>query len=488
MDKIKVTYLEGRRCVISSDNPYFSTIRNYFSYDNPAARFTKYKRLPKRLYSITVKGHCDVGLLWDIKKYIEDEGWGVKLEISDRVKSIMVNPIKVDLVEVPNNKFKLRDYQRESVQNALKLGGGICLVGTGGGKSLVISTMIETLYQKVSRNIKVLLVVPNLGLIHQMYKDFKEHQCTFTYSKWSGNNILDESTNVVIVNTGYLQISDRSEEFDKFFKKIDFLFYDEVHLFGGEPEPKASILLKKYDYKNVFGFTGSLEKQTYKSDKVYGYFGRPFYIKPSKELRDENYISNISVKQIKVHHDVDFSTIYDPNEENVVNYNNEIDYLTHSQYRCHVIKEIVCKLNGNVLLLVDRIEQGEKLQHIFKHTKDRRVFFIRGSMPVNERVKITDDMEKSNDIICIAMSKIFSTGISVNNIPYGLFFHIGKAWNKIIQSIGRGLRLHKAKDKFILFDMCDNLIFSEKHSDRRKMVYQDQKIEFEEFNIYEKKD
>jgi superfamily II DNA or RNA helicase len=490
MDKIKVTYLDGRRCVIDKNNPYFYTIRNHFSYDNPAARFTKYASLPKRLYSISTKGYCDIGLLWGVREFIEREQWDVKLELSDRVKSIMVNPINVDLVEVPNKKLKIYDYQKKSVENAFKMGGGICLVATGGGKSLIISTMVETLYHKLSKNIKILIVVPRLGLITQMYNDFKKHQCSFTYSKWSGKDKLDENANVVIVNTGFLQSSkERSKEYEQFFKKVDCLFYDEVHSFGNDPEPKATKLLKEYNYKHVFGFTGTLEDRTYKSDKVYGYFGRPFYIKTSKELREGEYISNIDVKMINIEHDVDMSTIYTSESKDnpeIENYNLEIEYITYSEYRNNIIKKIVCKLRGNVLLLVDRIEQGEKLQEVFKNEKNKRVYFIRGSMSVDERTKITDEMEKSDDIICIAMSQIFSTGISINNLPYGIFYYIGKAWNKTIQSIGRGLRLHDQKDKFILFDICDNLIFSSKHAEKRKGIYDDQKIEYKEIFISEK--
>ena len=84
------------------------------------------------------------------------------------------------------------------------------------------------------------------------------------------------------------------------------------------------------------------------------------------------------------------------------------------------------------------------------------------------------------------MSKIFSTGISINNLPYAVFYLIGKAWNKTIQSIGRGLRLHENKEVFNLFDLCDNLVFSKKQSEVRKKIYDNQKIEYKEFNVYEK--
>ena len=487
MDKIKVSFLKDRRCVIDIDSPYFMILRNQFSYDNPAARFTKYSRLPKRLYSITMKGYCDIGLLWNIQKFINDERWDVKLDISDRVKSILTNEIDCELTQVPNNKYKLRDYQLESVNNGLKNGGGLCLVGTGGGKSLIISTLMETLYKKEGENFKSLLVVPNLSLIEQMYDDFSTYECSFTYSKWSGKNDLNENTNVVIVNTGYLQSSkERSSEYKHFFETIDYLFYDEVHLFGNEPEPKATVLLKQYNYKSVFGFTGSLPDNTYESDKVYGFFGKPFYEKTSKSLRDENYLSKIQIKMMKFIHLTSYDDIYEKDVDEVQNYNNEIDFITYSKFRNDKLKGLVEKLDGNVLILVDRIEQGENLENIFGKIKDKKVYFIRGSMSVEDRSAIISEMEKVDNIICIAMSKIFSTGISINNLPYAVFFYIGKAWNKTIQSIGRGLRLHEKKDVFILFDMCDNLIFSTKQAIARKKIYDNQKIDYKDFNIYEK--
>lgn len=487
-DILKVSFLYGRRCIIDPTSPYFSIIRNHFSYDNPAARFTKYARIPKRIYSITTKGYCDIGFLWIIKDFIEKEKWNLKLKISDKVKGILVNTINCEIEEVPNTKYKLRDYQFDSVTNGLKLGGGLCLVGTGGGKSLIIATLLETIFKKHDTNMKTLLVVPNLALIKQMYDDFTEYQCSFTFSKWSGSNELNPNTNVVIVNTGYLQSSeDRSDEYNDFFKQINYLFYDEAHLFGNQPEPKASILLKKYEYRNVFGFTGSLPDNTYSSNKVYGFFGKPFYVKTSKSLIDEKYLSNIEVKMININHNVDFESIYDfDGKTEIENYNLEIDYITGSTYRNDCVKKIVDNLNGNVLILVDRIEQGERLLNVFKSIKNKRCFFIRGSMDVDDRSKISDEMEISNDIICIAMSKIFSVGISINNISYGLFYYIGKAWNKTIQSIGRGLRLHENKDKFVLFDICDNLIFSQKHSQQRKNIYKNQKINFKDYYINEK--
>ena len=189
-----------------------------------------------------------------------------------------------------------------------------------------------------------------------------------------------------------------------------------------------------------------------------------------------------------MHHIFDPKVVYDFEDEELPeteNFNREMEYLVESDFRASKIKNLASSLNGNVLLLVERINQGEKLMEELNDIPNKRVYFIRGSMPVDERSEIIREMEKSNDIICIAMSKIFSTGISINNLSYGIFYYIGKAWYKTIQAVGRGLRLHENKTKFIVFDICDNMIYSEKHSEERKKIYMKEKIQYEGFDIHE---
>ena len=144
-----------------------------------------------------MKGYCDIGLLWNVMKFIRSEGWDANLDITDRVRSILSKQIECELVEVPNKKYKLRDYQLDSVKNALDNGSGLCLVGTGGGKSLIIATLLETLYKNDGESFKAMLVVPNLSLIEQMTDDFTTYQCSFSCSKWSGKNELNENIGLV---------------------------------------------------------------------------------------------------------------------------------------------------------------------------------------------------------------------------------------------------------------------------------------------------
>ena len=85
-------------------------------------------------------------------------------------------------------------------------------------------------------------------------------------------------------------------------------------------------------------------------------------------------------------------------------------------------------------------------------------------------------MEKQSNICVIAISKIFSTGINIKNLHYLIFAGGGKAKVKIVQSIGRGLRLHEDKKELIIFDIADNLKYGMSHYQKRKQLYAQEKI------------
>ena len=91
-----------------------------------------------------------------------------------------------------------------------------------------------------------------------------------------------------------------------------------------------------------------------------------------------------------------------------------------------------------------------------------------------------------NNIICIAIAKIFSTGINIKNLHYILFASIGKAKIKIIQSIGRVLRLHENKVKLIIFDISDILEYSIKHLSKRLSLYKKEKLQYVITEVNEK--
>ena len=113
---------------------------------------------------------------------------------------------------------------------------------------------------------------------------------------------------------------------------------------------------------------------------------------------------------------------------------------------------------------------------ILSENTTKKVYFVQGEVELEERESIRKLMETQDDIVCVAISKIFSTGINIKNLHYVIFAAIGKAKIKIIQSIGRSLRLHSSKQIAIIFDIVDMLRYGWDHYEERKTIYRVESI------------
>jgi superfamily II DNA or RNA helicase len=109
---------------------------------------------------------------------------------------------------------------------------------------------------------------------------------------------------------------------------------------------------------------------------------------------------------------------------------------------------------------------------------NKQVFYVHGDVELQDRETIKQMMEKHNNIIVIAMSKIFSTGISINNIHMIVFAAGGKSFVRVVQSIGRGLRLHESKHKLVIIDVSDQLPYAGDHAQQRQIMYNSEKIKY----------
>ena len=137
--------------------------------------------------------------------------------------------------------------------------------------------------------------------------------------------------------------------------------------------------------------------------------------------------------------------------------------------------------------MVDYIEHGQLIyDKIIQNIPSRQVYYIKGDVEIEERERVRQLMENHNDVIIIAISKIFSTGINIKNLHYIIFAGGGKAKIKIIQSIGRGLRLHNGKKDLIIIDIMDQLTYGIKHGEHRKTLYNEEEIKYSISTIKEK--
>ena len=199
---------------------------------------------------------------------------------------------------------------------------------------------------------------------------------------------------------------------------------------------------------------------------------------------EKKYISNFKIFILNISHQ-NIPNIFRNVTKPAEAYNNEIDYLMNDARRNEIIAKLANKLTNNTIIMVDRIDHGLNIELALKQIcgDKRPIYFIRGSTEIEERENIRKLMEERNDIIAVAVSKIFSTGINIPNLHNIIFASAGKAKIKIMQSIGRALRLHPTKTMANIFDIADNTKYSKIHLKERKKLYETEKYQYEEKNI-----
>ena len=463
--------------IVSGD---FAELREHFSVKNEAANFARRRGffVKDRNYLITPTGKFELHFVDEIIKWCREND--IQVEITDRLKKATVPILKFNFQD-PKLNLQLRDYQEEVVKTCLQFHHGIIELATSGGKTLIISSLLENLYRE-NPDFKCLIIVPDLGLVKQTKGDFNDYGVNFTYSIWTGKDELDFSTNVIIANTGIL-LSEKSNT--EWTESIDVLIVDEVHKV--RKGNKINKLIKRILTFHKFGFTGTLPEEPMDQWNIFSKFGSVKYSKKAHELKLESYVTPAKVAGLRLNYlnppifrsaDID-----NPTEL----FTQEQKYIISSDYRNNFISNLCDRVDNNCLILVDLIDHGLELEKKLTENKiNKEIYFIRGEVDVEERRRVQKLMEEQNNICVIAISKIFSTGINIKNLHYLIFSAGGKAKVKIIQSIGRGLRLHSDKKQFLIFDIIDNLRYGLQHFEKRKQLYKQEQIPYGVKDFYEK--
>lgn len=461
---------------------YLDQIREHFSTEDKALVFLRRRagrNIPVRKYAITNKGCFDLPFFDTICAELQTHMPGLQLTATKEFAQLSKTKQLSDKL-LPLN-IEPRDYQQESALEALKKGKGIIVLPTSAGKTLVIALIATAVLNQHNHNI--LILVPNIQLVQQSYNDLIEYGIpSELISRWTGNHEF-QNTKIVIANDQILLSEKQDKTVLQHFKTI---FVDECHKMASAE--KITKLVKSLKCSHIFGFTGSLPENKFDVWSLNRIFGPVIYFKKSVELREEKYISNVRAVGIELTHKNIPEFARPSMAEPTAGYEEEITWLHTNAFRNSVINKLITKLDTNTLILVDRIAHGEHLlEHLQTHnTSNKEIYFIQGSVEVDEREKIRQLMESSHNIVCVAISKIFSTGISIKNLHNIVFAAIGKARIKIIQSIGRSLRLHHTKSIATIFDIADVcLTYGHKHYNERKRLYESERIPFISSSINE---
>lgn len=117
-----------------------------------------------------------------------------------------------------------------------------------------------------------------------------------------------------------------------------------------------------------------------------------------------------------------------------------------------------------VLVLVDRIEHGERL------AKALDAPFLRGETQLQRRKKVWDGLRQGKVRVVVA-TKIADEGVDIPGIGVLVLAGGGKARHLLIQRIGRGMRASLGKEGVLVFDFLDQGRHLNRHANERLYLY-----------------
>jgi superfamily II DNA or RNA helicase len=156
-------------------------------------------------------------------------------------------------------------------------------------------------------------------------------------------------------------------------------------------------------------------------------------------------------------------------------YQSELKFLTTDQLRLDTIAKLIDKIKdtGNTLVLVDRISAGKELVERLPNS-----VFVSGEMKLTERKEEYDEIRTSEGRILVCTYGVAAVGINVPRLFNIVMLEPGKSFVRVIQSIGRGLRMAEDKDHVAVWDITSDCKFSKRHLTQRKAFYKEASYPF----------
>ena len=456
-----------------------------------------YNRKTKRMY---------VGLLLQLLEFCDKNDYSVYVDpdlIPNEEDSIEQEDLE-HLVEFinphadPETPLEPYDDQYEAVSYMLNMNRSVCLSATSSGKSMIIY-LAARIYQLMDemQGKHIFISVPSVDLVEQLYGDFKEYS-TFQGSNWnvakhvqkiSGDYCKDVSGSIVITTWHSFATLPRYV-----YDNIGAVIVDECHSASADVLTNILENLPNTDIRH--GLTGTLDKTECNESVIQGLLGPAKKIVNAKELIEKGRATPVKVYMTILNHSEQAKKSLENDKSKIKakgagRYNLEIEYLNQSRERREFIKNMIASIPGNSVIIFDHVDSyGKELYEEFKAEYDFPTYLNIGEIKKEDRSQIREMMKGHTDAKLFASSGTMKQGISIKNLHNMFIISSSKSFIKLVQSIGRMMRLHDSKDVSRVIDIVDNLTidksnYAMNHAHERVQIYSEEghHISFDEYDL-----
>lgn len=477
LSKLNESYLR-----VDCDISILHELKDHFTFDVPGAKYTpKYKMGVwdgKISLMNIVKRTIPGGMFHLVKEFadardydvtVSQSNYGLPTDYHNLLPEDLASYVKSLDLRSKGEVLQVRDYQYFAIYKSLKDMRKTLISSTGSGKSLLIYCIVRYLLEN---DMKVLLVVPTTSLVLQMFNDFADYSSANGWSTednvhkiMAGEN--KRSSKPVFIST-WQSLSAKGKDGglpSEYFQQFDAVIVDETHQAGAKE--LQGILDKCTEAKWRIGTTGSLNDNKINHLQIQGMLGPILKVSSTKELQQKGHLAEINIKCVTFDYRKDTKAAVMKSKD----YHTEVHFIVTHQTRNKFIVNLANDLEGNTLVLYNFVEKhGDELDKLFKEKihEDRKYFYLHGGVDAEERDEIRPIVESSKNAIILASFGVFSTGVNIKRIHNIILASPTKSIVRVLQSIGRGLRMGDGKDCLNLFDLSDNLSNS---SNKKNITY-----------------
>lgn len=399
------------------------------------------------------------GLTLTLCQWAKNSSYSYKLSGFEKYSNITEEEVKTFCEELKStddkgNLIEYWDSQLKGIYSGLKYQKCILQSPTNSGKSLIIYSLLRYLLEKEKIQKKILLVVPTISLVNQMYSDFCEYSLEnkWEVEKYCHKIMAGESKNSekeIYIST-WQSIYNMPEEY---FFQFEAIICDECHAFKATEVSSIVNHSKKAKWKiGTTGTTGSAQMDKLQLKSL---FGEIIVLTTNKQQIEKGRSANIQIYALQLKR---------KNEEickfiSGYSYNDELEYICADKKRTELIVQLAGKQTEVTLILFNRKKYGRELYKKIKEKfPERNVYYVDGDISGEEREIIRQKVKNEKDSILVCSYKTFSTGVNIKNLNRLIFGTPMKAERTILQSIGRILRIGNI-NHVALYDIVDDFSY-----------------------------
>lgn len=402
-------------------------------------------------------------LLPKIMPVLTQAGYVFAIEDKRLDYTISVPEIQNNLFEgYQHKRFKgfMEAHQVDAINRVTSHGGGLVLLPTASGKTIVTAGLAQLYYQFG----KVLIIVPRQDLALETRDTIRAMgmaDCGAFFDE------VKEPSWVTV--TTWQSLEARPE----LFQDVQMVLVDECH--GASAKVIHELLTGAGKHVPVrIGMTGTMPSDDLSKFKIMAAIGPVIYEKKARELQDKGFLARcfIWLLQYQDRHIPAYTAVRESHKYYTDEATWQYTFEPRLEHLAASIRTIM--QTGNTLILLRYRDYGEALHKLIPGS-----VYLNGDDKGSHRHKVYQEVNQSNNTGLICTYGIASTGIDVPRLFNVVLIEPGKEAIPIVQSIGRGLRKADDKNRATIFHVSSNCKFSERHMAEVQKIYRQHEYPFE---------